>query len=561
MTNRLFYGDNLDVLRNREYFPDACVDLVYLDPPFNSNANYNILFKSPAGAGSDAQIEAFEDSWHWNDSAEAAFDAVLRSGNTKVADMLVAMIGYLGRNDMMAYLAMMAVRLIELHRVLKPTGSLYLHCDPTASHYLKILLDGVFGPQQFLNEITWKRTFAHGSAKRFGPVHDTILFYSKNGHNRWQDLKVGHDDTYVSKHFRYVDEARGERFQAISLTGAGTRKGESGEPWRGIDPTKVGRHWAVPRAIVAKEGLEVISTAAALEALDGAGRIYWPAVEGGTPRLKWFVSDLDGARLGDVWTDIPPISAQAKERLGYPTQKPLALLERIIAASSNPGDVVLDPFCGCGTAVDAAEKLGRRWLGIDITHLSISLIEKRMKDRYPGIAFDVIGTPKDLASAIDLANRDKYQFQWWAVSLVDAQPYGGKKKGADGGIDGIIYFKPDGALHRLGQGRRQCRRRHGQGPRRDDGEGKGGDGHLHHARPADQADDRICRLGRRAPRRQRQELSAPADCHPRRTVSRQAPGDPLHRQRRRLQKRGEGRRGAGGAGLVALRNAPPRQRG
>jgi site-specific DNA-methyltransferase (adenine-specific) len=442
MSNRLHYGDNLDVLR--AHVATESVDLVYLDPPFNSNANYNILFKSPAGQSSDAQIEAFEDTWHWNDTAEDAFDQVMRSGNAKAADLLRAMRAFLGENDMMAYLAMMAVRLLELNRVLKPTGSLYLHCDPTASHYLKLLLDGVFGAEQMQNEITWKRTFAHGSAKRFGPVHDTIFFYSKNGHHRWQDLKVGHDDVYVTKHFRNFDADRGEAFQAISLTGAGTRKGESGQPWRGIDPTKVGRHWAVPRAILAKEGLEATSTQAALQALDEAGRIYWPGKDGGTPRLKWFVSDLDGARLGDVWTDIPPISAQAKERLGYPTQKPLALLERIIAASSNEGDVVLDPFCGCGTAVHAAQKLNRQWIGIDVTHLAVSLIEKRMKDAFPGLAFTVEGTPKDLASALDLAARDKYQFQWWAVSMVDAMPYGGKKKGADGGIDGFIYFKPDG---------------------------------------------------------------------------------------------------------------------
>lgn len=446
MTNRLYYGDNLDVLR--EHIGDETVDLVYLDPPFNSNANYNILFKSPAGKAADSQIEAFEDTWHWNDTAESAFYEVMTSGNTDVAEMLRAMRGFLKENDMMAYLAMMAVRLIELHRVLKPTGSLYLHCDPTASHYLKLLLDGVFGGQQFLNEITWKRTFAHGSAKRFGPVHDTIFFYSKNGHNRWQDLKVGHDDSYVSRHFRYRDETREEAFQAISLTGAGVRKGESGQPWRGIDPTKVGRHWAIPRAVVHKEGLDATGTLATLDALDSAGRIYWPSKEGGTPRLKWFVSDLDGARLGDVWTDIAPISATAKERLGYPTQKPLALLERIISASSNEGDVVLDPFCGCGTAVDAAQKLGRRWVGIDVTHLSIGLIERRMQDRYgEALDYEVIGTPNDTASALKLAGDEPHQFQYWITQAIGGQPYQGGRKGADRGIDGYIYFTKTDELH------------------------------------------------------------------------------------------------------------------
>ena len=439
--NRLYYGDNLDVLRR--HVADASVDLVYLDPPFNSNATYNILFRSPAGTGAEAQIEAFEDSWRWNDTAEHAFDQVARSGATKAFDLLNAMRGFLGENDTMAYLAMMAVRLIELHRVLKPSGSLYLHCDPTASHYLKLLLDGVFGPGCFRNEIVWKRTFQHGSAKRFGALHDVILYYVRSPQATWTDPRAPHDPDYVGKHFTAWDEDRAEHFQAISLTGPGVSKGESGSPWRGVDPTAVGRHWAIPQAVLAREGLKAAGTAAALDALDRVSRIAWPR-RGGTPRLKWFVSDLDGVKLGDVWTDIPPLSAQATERLGYPTQKPLALLERIIAASSAAGDVVLDPFCGCGTAVHAAQRLDRRWIGIDVTHLSISLIEKRLRDAFPGVGFTVEGTPKDLASAQDLARRDKYQFQWWAVSLVDAMPHGGRKKGADGGIDGVIYFKPDG---------------------------------------------------------------------------------------------------------------------
>ena len=367
----------------------------------------------------------------------------MESGNSDAFELLRAMRAFLKENDMMAYLAMMAVRLLELHRVLKPTGSLYLHCDPTASHYLKLLLDAVFGKEQFLNEISWKRTFAHGSAKRFGPVHDTIFFYSKNGEHTWRDLKIGHDDAYIRKHFRMVDEKRGERFQAISLTGAGTRRGESGMAWRSIDPTAVGRHWALPRDVLQKERILDGSTQEKLDALDAAGRIHWPSVADGTPRLKWFVSDLDGARLGDVWSDIPPISAQARERLGYPTQKPLALLERIIAASSNEGDVVLDPFCGCGTTVHAAQKLGRRWIGIDITHLAISLIQRRLTDAFPQAQFNVRGVPKDLGGAKALAAADKHQFQLWALSLVEAQPFKGGKKGGDGGVDGYIYFRSD----------------------------------------------------------------------------------------------------------------------
>lgn len=442
MTNRLYYGDNLSVLRDA--VADESVDLIYLDPPFNSNANYNILFKSPAGTQADAQIEAFEDSWHWNDHAEDAFDQVMRSGYTGAAELLRAMRGFLGENDMMAYLAMMAIRLIELHRVLKPTGSLYLHCDPTASHYLKLLLDGVFGADRFLNEIIWKRTSSHGSAKRWGPTHDTILFFAKSPTHQWNAILQSHGKSHIASKYSTTDQHG--NFMAADLTGAGTRTGHSGKPWRGFDPTSIGRHWAIPKHfpvdLVVEDIWTHLSTQEKLDRLDAANMIYWPSKIGGFPRFKRYLND--GVPVQSVIIDIPPINSQAQERLGYPTQKPLALLERIISASSNEGDVVLDPFCGCGTAVHAAQKLNRQWVGIDITHLAISLIEKRLHAAFPGIDFTVEGTPKDLASAEDLALRDKYQFQWWAVSMVDAMPYGGKKKGADGGIDGIIYFKPDG---------------------------------------------------------------------------------------------------------------------
>ncbi len=434
--NRLHYGDNLDVLR--AHVRDESVDLVYLDPPFNSNASYNILFAPPkalrtAADAGNAQIRAFEDSWHWNDSAEEAFALVERSGNTRAFDLLNAMRSFLGENDMMAYLAMMAIRLIELHRVLKPTGSLYLHCDPTASHYLKLLLDGVFGAVNFRSEIVWKRSHAHNSARRWGPIHDVILFYSKSDSYCWTGVRQAYDEAYVERYFKFDDGDGRGRYWTGDLTGAGTRNGPSGDPWRGFDVRAKARHWAY--------------TPAELDRLDAEGRIFWPKTPGAMPKLKRYLDEARGIAAQDVLLDISSLqkmSPSAQERLGYPTQKPVALLERIISASSNEGDVVLDPFCGCGTAIHAAQKLGRRWIGIDVTHLSISLIEKRLKDAFPGIAFSVEGTPKDLASALDLARRDKYQFQWWAVSMVDAQPFGGRRKGADGGIDGIIYFKPDG---------------------------------------------------------------------------------------------------------------------
>ena len=435
----LYYGDNLDVIRR--HLKDETVDLVYLDPPFNSAQSYNAFFHEKDGTDAASQIRAFEDTWHWDIETRRAYDALTEQPG-KVSDVMQAFYIFLGGNDMMAYLTMMAPRLLELRRVLKPTGSLYLHCDPTASHYLKLLCDAVFGHAVCRNEIIWQRTAAHGGAKRWGPVHDVIHFFTKSDGYAWGYPSVPHHPEYVEKHFRLVDE-NGRRFQAISLTGAGTRKGESGQPWKGINPTAVGRHWAVPGKVIQRENLSGETVQDRLDALDGAGLIYWPKAEDGTPRLKWYADELSGMAPGDVWTDIAPISAQAKERLGYPTQKPLALLQRIIQASSNPGDLVLDPFCGCGTTVDAAEKLGRKWIGIDITQLATSLIKHRLRDTYGNkIEIVTVGEPVTPNEAYVLAGQDKFQFQWWALGLVGARPVE-QKKGADRGIDGKILFRDD----------------------------------------------------------------------------------------------------------------------
>ena len=452
MTNALYYGDNLAVLR--EHIKDESVDLVYLDPPFNSNANYNLLFKAPGGEQSQAQIEAFEDTWHWNDVAELAFDEVMKSGNSNAADMLRAMRSFLGENDMMAYLAMMAVRLIDLHRVLKKTGSLYLHCDPTASHYLKILLDAVFGPQSFRTAISWKRSSAHNDAKQgrvqYGNIRDEIFFYSKSKEWTWHWLHTEYDESYTNSAYRHVDE-EGRKFRRGDLTAAKSG-GDVEYPWpvmrisngkweadladkyknpqvgweyKQVPPYK-GRFWAYSKANMIE--------------YEKADRLVYSST--GMPEYKRYLDEMPGVPLQNDWNDIQP--ASGSESLGYPTQKPVALLERILSASSNEGDVVLDPFCGCGTTVHAAQKLNRQWIGIDVTHLAISLIEKRLKDAFPGVQFEVHGVPKDASGAADLAKRDRYQFQWWAVSLVNAIPFAGKKKGADGGIDGLIYFKSDG---------------------------------------------------------------------------------------------------------------------
>ncbi|MBF0167312.1 MAG: restriction endonuclease [Alphaproteobacteria bacterium] len=427
MTNALYYGDNLKVLR--EVIADESIDLIYLDPPFNSQANYNVLFKSHSGKGTDAQIEAFKDTWTWGEEAEMAYSEVLESSNTQAAEMLSAMRSFLGENDMMAYLTMMAIRLLELHRVLKPTGSLYLHCDPTASHYLKVLMDAVIGVEYYRNEITWKRTTTHSDSKTWSRVSDIILFYTKGRTFTWNIPRDTHSQDYIASKYRH-DDGDGRRYQLDNMTSPNPRPNMMYE-WNGFAHPAKG--WRYSKDTMAS--------------LDKEGRIWYPQLSDGTydisrrPRLKRYLEEMEGGVVGAVWTDIPPINSQAQERLGYPTQKPLALLERILSASSNEGDVVLDPFCGCGTTVHAAQKLGRQWIGIDVTHLAVSLIERRLKDAFPGIEFDVHGTPQDLASALDLARRDKYQFQWWAVSMVDARPYAGKKKGADGGIDGILFFR------------------------------------------------------------------------------------------------------------------------
>ncbi len=422
--NQLYYGDNLQILR--EHIKDESVDLIYLDPPFNSNANYNVLFRSPAGERSHAQIEAFEDTWHWTEEAEQAFDEVMQSGNTDAAELLRAMRAFLKENDMMAYLTMMAVRLIELRRVLKRTGSIFLHCDPTASHYLKLIMDSVFGIQFLANELIWKRTFSHGNAsRRFGGAHDIILFYSKGDKASWNQQFTPYSNEYLRVKYRHKDPD-GRIYRLVSLRNPGVRPNLQYD-YKGYKPHPNG--WAISKE--------------KMERLEKEKRLQFPRKPEGRIELKQYLDEMPGTPIHDVWVDVNPINSQAQERLGYPTQKPVALLERIISASSNEGDLVLDPFCGCGTTIHAAEKLNRQWIGIDITNLAISLIEKRLTDAFPGVKFEVHGTPKDLDGARALAAKDKYQFQWWAVSLVKAVPYGGKKKGADSGIDGFIYFKPD----------------------------------------------------------------------------------------------------------------------
>jgi DNA modification methylase len=434
MENFLYYGDNLDILKR--YIEDEIVDLVYLDPPFKSQQDYNVLFAERNGSQAAAQIKAFEDTWHWDQVAARAYEEVVVSGG-RVAETMEALKKLLDSSDMMAYLSMMAPRLIELKRVMKQTASIYLHCDPTASHYLKVLMDGIFGPENFQNEIVWKRTSSHsgeGEVKRFGRVHDTILFYSRNERFLFNRQYQPYDEKYLTNFYKFKD-SDGRRYRLGDLTGAGIRKGETGQSWMGINPTEKGRHWMRPPSD--------------LEELNRQGRIIWPKKEGGVPAYKRYLDEMEGVLLQDIWTDLRPISSQATERLGYPTQKPESLLDRIICVSSKEGDLVLDPFCGCGTTVSVAEKLGRRWIGIDVTHLAITLMRHRLKDAFgDNVKYKVIGEPVSLPDAETLAQQDPYQFQWWALGLVGARPVE-QKKGADKGIDGRLYFFVEGKAEQI----------------------------------------------------------------------------------------------------------------
>ena len=429
MTNTLYYGDNLEVLRR--YVPDESVDLVYLDPPFNSNASYNVLFRERSGEESPAQIKAFTDTWEWTQESERVYEREIITNPdapSAVKEMIWAFRQFVGPNAMMAYLVMMAPRLVELRRVLKPTGSIYLHCDPTASHYLKLLMDTVFGPEQFRTEITWKRTSAHSDTRQgrqqHGRVHDLILFYSKSDTWTWNPLYTEYDEDYTDRFYRHVEPETGRRFRLGDLTGpGGAAKGNPSYEVMGIT-----RYWRYSKERMA--------------GLIEQGRIVQTRA-GAVPAYKRYLDEMPGVPLQDLWTDIQPIASQARERLGYPTQKPQALLERIIQASSNEGDVVLDPFCGCGTAVAAAEKLKRRWIGIDVTHLAVALMKSRLRTAFgivPGKDYRVVGEPADVGGARALAEQDRYQFQFWAMSLLEALPREDGRRGADRGIDGVLYF-------------------------------------------------------------------------------------------------------------------------
>jgi len=426
--NRLYFGDNLKWLSDRKEFPDASVDLVYLDPPFNSNADYNVLFHEPSGSVSQAQFHAFTDTWSWADAAETYHAFIDNCPNVAVVELMEAFHSFLRNSPMMAYLAMMAPRLVELHRVLKESGSLYLHCDPTASSYLRLLLDGIFEAENLRNEVIWKRTIAKGlTSKRLPRNHDIILSYQKTNDAFWNEDEIfqPYDETNLDEKtagkYCHRDE-NGRLYRLDSLINPNPNRPNLTYEFLGV--TRVWR-WTRDRMQKAYEAGLVVQTK-----------------PGTVPQGKRYLDEQRGRPLDDVWADISPLNSQAIERLGYPTQKPLALLERIITLATNPGDVVLDPFCGCGTSIHAAQKLGRQWIGIDITYLAINLIKRRLKDAFgEEIEYEEKGQPTDFAGAKQLAENDKFQFQHWALSLIGARPLKeGEGKGADRGVDGLLYF-------------------------------------------------------------------------------------------------------------------------
>ena len=400
----VFVGDNLPVLRQMN---SGSVDLIYLDPPFNSQQTYN------APIGSEAAGTQFKDTWTLDD-VDLAWVAGLGDANKPLA-AVVTTAGLAHGSGTQSYLSMMAQRLVEMRRILKPTGSIYLHCDPTAGAYLKMLMDCIFGKGNFRNEIVWQRTKGRSDAQRFGRIHDVILYYAGDGAT-WNGAYMPHDPVYVKQAYRHNDQ-RGH-WQSGDLTASGTRKGESGKPWRGIDPTKRGRHWSTPTqggmaAFVAEHVPGWPSSFGdvqeRLDALDAAGFVHWPANRGGggtMPRLKRYLAATKGKALGDVWTDFGKLEASAKEKVDYPTQKPLALLERIVLASSDEGNVVLDPFCGCATTLVAAEKHGREWVGVDLSKKALELVDYRLREQH-GVFGQIIGR-SDIPSRTDLGKLPHY---------------------------------------------------------------------------------------------------------------------------------------------------------
>ena len=445
--NKLYFGDNLEILREMD---EGRVDLICTDPPFNSGRDYNSFI-----GDSLAQKKAFTDMWTWDTATQDARADIEHRAYTndtykalneclKGYDLILRRAVSGNSGAMRAYLAFMGPRLAEMHRILTQKGSIYLHCDPTASHYLKGVMDTIFGVENFRNEIVWQRTKAHNDGKQYGRVHDTILFYSKSNQRIWNPVYTAHNPEYVKKFYRHQDEIG--LYQPITLNASGVSRGESGKPWRGVDPNAMGNHWRAPRREAWPEGVEPpenyesLSVHEKLDALDASGLVYWPP-KGRVPRFKRYLSTTKGNRVQDVITDINHLTSASKERLGYPTQKPLALYERLIRASSNEGDIVLDPFCGCGTTIDAAHSLNRNWIGIDLTILALDPMRQRLADRHglePSVDYQIEGYPTNMQEVrrfLKEGDKRKYHdFSNWAVTRLGLKP---TRDIGDGGHDGV----------------------------------------------------------------------------------------------------------------------------
>lgn len=455
--NRLYYGDNLSIMQQ---MPLHGVDLIYLDPPFNSKQNYNLMYKTLTGKPVPEQAEAFCDTWEMDaDKERIARTMPVLMREHGVDDYYVNFWQLWmqalrhSQPHLLAYLIYMVQRLLYMKTILKPTGSIYLHCDPTASHYIKVMMDGIFGHKNFRNEIIWKRTGAHGRAKKWGPIHDTLLFYTMSDNYTWNRVFEKYDQSYIDDFYRFNDEHG--QYRLVTLDGPGIRQGSSGQPWRGTAPTTKGRHWelppdrALPKWFKHPPGYAEMSCQERLDVLDAAGLIYWPK-RGSVPQYKRYLSVSEGNPVQDIISDIGPISSQSNERLGYPTQKPLALLDRIIRASTNKGDIVFDPFCGCGTTIYAAHESERKWIGCDIAILAIKLIREVLSERYrlvEGKHFEVSGIPVSVERAEELFHKDPFQFQHWLVERVGGFPM--QKKVADKGIDGRLYFETHDGLKEM----------------------------------------------------------------------------------------------------------------
>ncbi len=368
----LYHGDNLDFLRGMN---SETVHLIATDPPFNKNRDFH------ATPDSLARGARFSDRWSWERDVHEEWTDSIKDDWPAVWEVIDAALAAYGK-DMGAFLCWLGVRLMEMHRVLRADGSLYLHCDPTASHYIKAMLDAIFGRKNFRNEIVWKRTWAHNDPNRYGRISDSLFYYTKGDDYIWNRQYTPYSEDYIRKFFRYKDE-RG-RFRAVTLTGPKVSSGESGSTWRGYSPTSSGRSWSVPKRIVQKIGGDLSLSwpiSERLDLLDKHGYIYWPP-KGSVPHFKQYLLEMPGVPVQNMWVDVDRISPHSKERTGYPTQKPLALYERIIRASSNEGDIVLDPFCGCATTPVAAEQLKRQWVGMDIWDGARDIVLQRLQDEW-----------------------------------------------------------------------------------------------------------------------------------------------------------------------------------